>query len=507
MNTDATEEVSDSLVVRVFRKFIGIGRYSKDTHQRATRGSILVLGSRILIKTLQFSRTIVVARLLFPEDIGLFALAAAVLGIADMLAQPGIATALVQKEVIDRRHLDTAWTSLIVRGGLVGVITFIMAPFVAPVFGTDVIIPIIQILSIAMMINGFENIGTVLLIRDMQFNRKILYDISLIVAETTVVIVAAFILHSVWALVLGAVANRITSVAVSYIVHPYRPRLTFDRVAFAELFSFGKWVGVGGVIAYFIAQGDTLATGRLLGTAAVGYYALAFGLALLPAVEIGRTLGTVLFPHLSRLTQGERGPLFLAIVRSVFLVSIPASIGLAMISEPLVRIVYGEKWLPMLPILHVLLVYGGIKTLSYLIEPLYLSMARPRAIMAASSVHLIVMMGLMAPFAWTFGVRGVALAVLAGAVTSLIYLLYGVRQGSDIRLRALLSAAVLPLIAGSIMAVALITYSIFIPIISPSLLISEVLVGMLVYGLTVYAIDAVTGGRVRQSIVWLKRNL
>lgn len=506
-NSYFTNIFRDSSLRRMIHRLFDIGRYNADLQKRATRGGVLILGSRLMIKVVQFSRTIVVARLLFPYDVGLFALSASVLGIADMLFQPGMASAVIHKESIDKRHIDTAWTVTLLRSMFVGIVAFSAAPFAGIFFGAETITSVIRVLAIAIMINGFENIGAVMLVREVRFNRKIVYDISIVVAETCVVIIGAFVLQSVWALVLGSLANRIGSVVFSYFIHPYRPRFFFDKKAFLELFTFGKWIGIVGIVSYFVAQGDTLTIGRLFGPAEVGFYSLAFGLALLPAVEVSRTLGAVLFPHLSRISQTERGPVFLSMVRGVFLISIPATVGLAVVGEPLVRLIYSDKWLPMLPAFYTLLLYGAIRALSYLIEPLYLSMGRPRVITISTSLHLMVMAIAIVPLGSMFGLPGVASSVLLGAVVSLTYLFVGIRRERHVRLRSIVVAAFIPMLASGAMAVCLVVFESIFPIITKSLLMYQITLGVVIYCTALYILDTLGAGTVRRSLIWLKENL
>lgn len=492
---------------RIAGRLWGIGQYTTDLEQRAARGGILVLITRLLIKVIQFSRTIVIARLLFPNDVGLFAVAAAMVGIAEMLIQPGLSSAVIRKDKIDRRHLDTAWTAILMRSIAIGTVAFAVAPLAASFIGTEALIPVIRALALAIAFNGLENIGAVLLVRDIRFNRKMLYDVSLVVAETVAIIIAAFVMQNVWALVIGVVVNKIAAVSISYLIHPYRPRLAFDMPAFMELFSFGKWIGITGIASYLIAQGDTLVSGRTLGTEATGFYALAFGLALMPAVEIARTLGTVLFPHLSRLPEAERGRAFLIMVRTVFLINIPATVGLAMIAEPLVRMVYGDKWLPMLAPFYILILYAATRTISYLIEPLYLSMGRPKVMTVAAYIHLLIMAIFIIPLGKIFGLQGIAGAVLLGSVVSVIYLLVGIRRGQDVRLRSFVRTAALPAAAATCMATGLFFFEKQYAIVTVPLLLATVLFGAVVYVGVLFSLDEYRGGSVRRSILWLKDNI
>jgi O-antigen/teichoic acid export membrane protein len=507
MNEPEKRGVPTTRMSNIMRRVLNIGRHTERVDQRVARGGVLVLTTRVFIKVIQFSRTIIIARLLFPHDVGLFALATATLGIADMLIQPGMGSAVIQKEKIDRRHLDTAWTVTVIRSAAIGCIAFVAAPIAGAFFDLDAIVLIIRALAVGIVINGFENIGAVLFVRDIQFHRKMAYDVLMVITETVAIIVAAFVLPNVWALVIGMLVNKVAAIVFSYALHPYRPRFSFDMQAFRELFGFGKWVGVTGIIAYFVAQGDTLTVGRLLGTEAVGYYAFAFGLALMPAIDIARTLGTVLFPHLSRLPQEERGPAFLVMMRTVLLISVPAIVGLALVAEPIVRMLYGEKWLPMLPAFYVLIVYASLRSVSYLIEPLYLSMGRPRVVMTSTTIHLIIMMSAIVPLGSSYGLPGIAGAVLLGAVTSLSYLLFGIQRERVVRLRALVRAAALPIVASCAMAFGLVCFEILVPVVSKQFLILEIILGVVFYAVVLFTIDNLRGGSVRRSLVWLKGNI
>src|SRR3989338_7582133 len=151
--------------------------------QGVIRGGALAFLGRLVIKSLQFGKTIILARLLFPEVFGLFALASVVLGAADLLFQPGFNAALVQEKGDVRKYLDSVWTFNILRCSILAMLIFFVAPFFAGYFDAPEATNVIRALSLVVFLIGFENIGAVLLQKEMLFRRKFVLDISLVLAE------------------------------------------------------------------------------------------------------------------------------------------------------------------------------------------------------------------------------------------------------------------------------------------------------------------------------------
>ena len=141
--------------------------------KRVLKSSVLQVVGRFLFRGLKFARTIVVAQLLFPHDVGLFVLASICLGFADVFVQTGFQSALVEKTVLERRHLDGAWTIHVIKGIFLGSIAFLLAPYVASFFEEPQLTQVLQALSIILVLDGFVNMGVILLQKDLQFGKGV----------------------------------------------------------------------------------------------------------------------------------------------------------------------------------------------------------------------------------------------------------------------------------------------------------------------------------------------
>jgi len=160
-------------------RFFNIWKTTDDTGQQVARGSILVLLSRVLIKSLQLIKTIILARLLFPEDFGLFGLASLTMTFVGTIFQHGFNTALVHHKESNSKYLNGAWTVNILRNTLVALVLFFIAPNLAAGFFNNInVIPFIKVLAIIVFFEGFQNIGVILLNKELRFNKKFFYDIS-----------------------------------------------------------------------------------------------------------------------------------------------------------------------------------------------------------------------------------------------------------------------------------------------------------------------------------------
>ena len=435
-----------------------------DTGNRLVRGSFVLVVGRLVIKVVQFIRTIVLARLLFPEDFGLFGLAALSLGVMDLFFKPGFHDALVHEKGDPYQYLDTAWSGQIMRNTFIGVLVFFAAPFLGDFFGHPEIVSLTRVLALSLVIGGFENIGTVFFQKNMQFNRQFFYNMSMVLFEIVTVIVAGFILRSVWALVIGAVAYRIGTVLFSYLFHPYRPKFRPKLAHFRHLLRYGKWVSVSAIVGYFVTQGDNFSVGKLIGPEGLGYYQAAFALALLPAAEFGRVLGNALFPAFAKLEMGRRKESFTRIAQLIFAFTIPASLGIYALAPDIVHVLYGARWLPMAPVVSVLAFYALIKSFEVVGSPFFMGIGKPKVVTAALFVQCVAMAVLLPLFLTKLSTIGAAWAMLGSGFFSALVYITALYREKLFEMKGILRLVSTPLFSGVVMAVAILALKSTIPV-------------------------------------------
>ena len=328
---------------------------------RVIKGSFWILALRVSNRALGLLRTIILARLLLPEQFGVVGIAAVTISTIETFSQPGLGTALVQKKGSIEDYLDTAWTASVIRSLLIFAVLYLLAPYVACFFNTPQSEIVLQIFAISVILAGCRNIGVIYFQKELNFRKQYIYEFSATLGNLIVAIPAAFILRSVWALVLGGIAGSIVRFIMSYVLHSYRPRMRFERDKFNDLFGFGKWILGSSILVFLVTQGDDIFLGKIFGATALGFYQMAYMISNLPNTEISQVISHVTFPAYAKIQHDTHrfGEAYLKVLQVITFVAIPLSGGIFVLSSEVTEIFLGEKWLPIVPMIKVL-VWSGL---------------------------------------------------------------------------------------------------------------------------------------------------
>ena len=380
---------------------------------RAFSAGAWAFGLRIAMRVLVLARTVVLARLLVPEDFGLMAIATLVLLLFDRLTQPGFDAALVQRGGDIREYLDTAWTFQVARSTAIAAVLLLTAPAIAGFFNAPEAESILRVLSIAVLIKGLASVGIVDIWRELRFDRYFLIEISAPVADVIVSITAALILRNVWALVLGVLAGAVLRTASSYLLHPYRPRFRWNRVQAGEMFRFGKWVMATNILGYTSVNLDDILVGRLLGVTSLGFYRMAYNFSQAVSSEFSAITSQVAFPTYSRLQSDDdrRRAAYMGTLHLVAFLAFPVAVGTALVASDLVIGLLGAKWAPIIPALQLLCIAGLARALSGTAIPLFEAGGKPHIGAILAGVELAVLAILLVPAIDYAGIEGAAGAV------------------------------------------------------------------------------------------------
>jgi len=393
--------------------------------RKAVRGSVWVVALSVSQEVIALARLVVLARLLSPNDFGLAGIAVLTLATVDTFTQPNFETALIQTRREIRPYLDSAWTAGILRGIAASALTFLVAPYAAAFFRAPESVPLIRAIALAVLAKSFTNIGSVYFRKELEFRKQFVWQFGGRLADFAVAMAAASLLHNSWALVLAFVAGDVAKLALSYWLHPYRPRLALDRARTREMFAYGKWVLGVGAIVFLVTQIDNALVGRLAGATMLGFYQLARRIANVPTTEIGHVVGTVAFPAYSKLQ--DRTPRlregFLMALELTALAALPVAGAILALAGEITGQVFGEKWLPAAAAMQVLAAWGALGALQATAEPVLLAVGKPRALTKYQAVQLAALACLIYPMTARWDIRGAAVAVtLAAAWPSVLSL-------------------------------------------------------------------------------------
>ena len=390
-------------------------------------GKILVTGalwtsaSEVLSGLAVLGANVLAARLLSPHDFGLMGVVTLGLTILDQLSQTGFHSALVQREKDVEAYLDVAFTWHVMRGVLIAGLLALSAPLVARFYGESALAPVMLAVAMQPLVTGFANIGQIHFHRRLDFRALSLVKLGTVALRLAVFVPAILHFRNVWALVAGVLASAISSVLVSYVSHPYRPKFRWDRSRLGELIRYGKWLTGFAAMTLCITYGDNLFVSKYLGLAALGVYQLAYEVSNLPATNITHVLGRIGFPTYARLQNDQaalRGA-FLRVMRVTLLLAGPVSVLLFVSASDLVHHVLGEKWTRAIPLIRILSVAGLVRAFAALAGPLFHAVGRTDLDFKMNLPRFFCTVLGLWPAAHWFGLEGVCYVVLIAIVTTL----------------------------------------------------------------------------------------
>jgi len=418
---------------------------------RVVTGAVWVYSLQLALRGLSLIRTWILARLLAPEDFGIVGIATLATGVLEVFSQTGFDRALVQKKELNKDYLDTAWTVSMLRGGLLCLVLFLIAPSVASFYDVPGTAPIIRVVGLSFLAKGLNNIGIIFLSKELRFGRSFFYDMGVALIGFLVTIPLAFILRNEWALVWGLVAQFVARLVGSYIVDAYRPRFRLDLTKARELYSFGFWIFASTVFTFLAKQGDSIVLPKVLDVTAFGFYIMAFTVATLPATQVG-VVSRVLFPTYCKL-QDDPSKLksyYLRAMRLIPFLTIPMCGGIFILAGPIAHLL-GDKWISIVPAVQILVFSTMLKTIIDTCAALFNAVGKPALVFILTLTRTIVLAVLVYPLTSKWNISGTALSVLLATCSSIPIWIYGLKKELNVGARDYLNALSTPLVAAASM--------------------------------------------------------
>ncbi len=421
--------------------------------QRMVRGGFWVFVLRIVERLFGLARTVVLARLLAPKDFGLFGIALLAISALETFSQTGFQQALIQKNKDIKAYLDTAWTVQAIRGVVLALMLFGIGPYVAEFFDEPMAAALVRLLGLSMLFQGLSNIGVVYFQKELEFHKQFIYQLSGTLVDLVVAIAAALLLRNAWALIFGLLAGNLVRLGVSYLIHPYRPRLQLEGAKAKELYRFGRWILGSTVLVFLTTQGDDIFVGKLLGVTALGLYQMAYGISNMPATEITHVISQVAFPVYSKLQDDlpKLREAYLKVLQVTAFVSMPLAGMIFILAREFAALFLGEKWMPMVPAMQILVLAGLLRAVAGISGYVFQGIGSPKIDTMLQMVRLLVLAVSIFPLTTQFGISGASLAVLLSILVSGIGFGYMGIKATGCAIRDFSKAVVLPLMNGLVM--------------------------------------------------------
>jgi O-antigen/teichoic acid export membrane protein len=330
-----------------------------NSHKSIFKGTFFTVSTRWFDRFVGFLSTIILARLLSPEDYGVVAIVTLSVGMARVFLDLGVHVALIQNKNVTQDHYNTAWTIKLIQSSLITFLLLIFSPIISDYFQDERSKLVLVFLSFIPFINSFQNIGLIKLQKEMKFKQEFYFLSMNRIFGFIVTILFAYTFRSYWALVIGSLSTAISGVFLSYCFNPMRPSFSINK--FNEIFSVSNWMLLKNIGQYFQTNLHKIMVGHWSPSATLGAYSLGSDIAAMPTNELLAPFNRVLFPAFSNLQDDpvELKRVFLLAQGLQTLVAMPAAAGLALVANDLVPLLLGAKWVEAIPYIQILS-WGGI---------------------------------------------------------------------------------------------------------------------------------------------------
>ena len=308
------------------------------------------------------------ARLLDPSDFGLVAFAAVFVGFTHIVADEGLADAIVQRKELEREHLDAAFWTTFAFAVVLTVILAALAVPIAAVLGDEQLAPVLVALSLSIPIASTSLVQRAILTRELKFRSLALRSLVGITVGGVCGGLAALAGLGVWSLVVQNLVGVTAGTLVLWRVSGFSPRLTFSYSHCRDLLGFGANVVGFRLLIYFTRWADDLLIGAFLGPAALGFYTVGSRMLRMLIQVTSSLIDRVSFPLYSRL-QDKPARMKIAFYKSssfAALIAFPVFLASAVLAPQIVAVFFGPKWTDSVPVMQLLSLFGLIQVLTYL---------------------------------------------------------------------------------------------------------------------------------------------
>ena len=319
------------------------------------KGIIWTSGEKLLTQFVQFILGIIIARLITPQEYGVLGIILVFINVAQVFIDSGLGSALIYRNNLDKRDMQTTFSFNFIVSLVLCVLLYLGSPFIEDYFKLEGLISFLRIASLVLIFNSFVIVPTCILKIKQNFKAISIANFASTLMSGVLGVILAYAGYGVWALIIQLLSRSILLMILITIQSRWLPDFSFSRKSFDGLWKYSANLLTSHSLTKFVEEGVSFIVGKALTPYSLGLFTRGLQFATLPNGIIGSVLSTVMFPALSSYRQDEA--LFYQTYRKTIIIQSilipPIYIGLAIISEPLVFLLLGEKWMDVVPVLQI----------------------------------------------------------------------------------------------------------------------------------------------------------
>ncbi len=402
---------------------------------RVSRGLGWSTAGNLVMRIGNFLISILVARLVAPEQFGVFAVALTIWNILGTLAELGLGADLVRARDPERRAPTVATLGVLTSSLLAGTMFLGAAPL-AEAFRSPESTGVVQLMSLTLVLFGFTIVPAAQLQREFRQGALVTVNITAMLVSAGVIMVLAARDYGPTALAWGQIAQQCAAVIGLHVAAASRPRFGFRLDVARDSLAFCLPLGMANMVSWLLITVDNLIVARGLSAAQLGLYVLAFNVSSWPMTAVGQSIRAVALPAFSSIAEGERrNAAFVRCSGPIAAVAVLMGLGLSTLAEAVVRTLYGDRWAAAATALVGLAVFGGIRVVLDLVATFLIAEGRTRDVLLVQVLWLCALVPAMVLAVDWWGLRGAGWAHVVVA-TFVVMPAYGLclrMVGVDVR--------------------------------------------------------------------------
>lgn len=370
--------------------------------------SWLVAGS-IAIRLFGVLNIVLLSRILSPDDFGTMALAMIAVGLSAAFVNRQFDLILVRTPDLDQKHFDNAFTMSALMGLFLTCVIFCVS-VVFSWIGNEKFSLIYLSVAVLPLVDSAKSTRFLLFEKANNMRPSVFVDLSGKIVQIIAGVCLALWLQNFWALIIAAYSHSVTRVALTYVMAPYKPRISFSH--WQMFLGAGSWLSGVGFIGYGMLSGDNVIVGILLTTAAVGYLSISLEIIRLTSDFLANSIGRAIYPAFARM-RNDKQRIVDAYAKAqalVMFVLLPTGCGLGLTASEFIPLFLGHKWESAIPIIQIIAPFNGIGMLVYMIQPILIAQNDIKNLFFRNLTVFIVFLGCLTLLVPLFGLLGAALS-------------------------------------------------------------------------------------------------
>ena len=373
---------------------------------------------KLLQRGISIISTIILARLLLPEDFGIVTMAMLVVGFLELLRYFGFEMALINQKDPTRDHYNTVWTLNLIIAVLIGVALWASTPIAIDFFEEPRLANVFPLLSAGIVISGFENVAIVNFRKNLNFRKDFQFLMARKLFSFTFTIGLAFYFQNYYAIVLGQLSTTIAMLIFGYFIIPYRPAICFRELK--SVVGFSTWVFLNSLLRYANNMSANIMVAKFTDSSGLGIYNLSAELSKFSTQEVVNSINRAAYPGYSKQANDIQALKisFLKSIELITYITVPVTTALAVVSPVMVPAIFGIKWIEAAPIIQ-FLAFAHLFAALAGINSIYFAMNKGGTASRISFIRVAVSIPVIYMTTVYYGMIGTAIGLLVSSIVLL----------------------------------------------------------------------------------------